>query len=35
MPLFVETLLLAVAAYLVGLAMAWLLFGRPKRDSYL
>jgi hypothetical protein len=35
MPLLVETLLLTVAAYLVGLGFAWLLFGRPKRDSYL
>ena len=35
MPLLVETLLLTVAAYLVGLGLAWLLFGRPKRDSYL
>jgi hypothetical protein len=35
MPLLLETLLLTVAAYLVGLALAWLLFGRPKRDSYL
>jgi hypothetical protein len=35
MPLLVETLILTVAAYLVGLGLAWLLFGRPKRDSYL
>ncbi len=35
MPLFVETLLLTFASYLVGLALAWLLFGRPRKDSYL
>ena len=35
LPLLVETMLLAVAAYLAGLAISWLLFGRPKRDSYL
>jgi hypothetical protein len=35
MPLIAETLLLLVAAYLAGVGLAWLLFGRPKRDSYL
>ena len=35
MPLLIETLLLTIAAYLIGLGLAWLLFGRPKRDSYL
>ncbi len=35
MPLLLETLIILVAAYLIGLGAAWLLFGRPKRDSYL
>lgn len=34
-PLVVETLLMLVAAYLVGLGFGWLLFGRRKRQSYL
>jgi hypothetical protein len=35
MPLLIETILLVIAAYLVGIALAWLLFGRAKKDSYL
>ena len=35
MPLLVETLLLCALAYLVGLALGWLLFGRKKRESFL
>lgn len=35
MPLIAETLILLVGAYLVGVGLAWLFFGRPKRDSYL
>jgi len=35
MPLLLETLIILVAAYLVGVGVAWLFFGRPKRDSYL
>lgn len=35
MPLLAESLLLLIIAYLLGVAVAWLLFGRPKKDSYL
>ena len=35
MPLLVETLIVLVIAYLVGIGVAWLLFGRPKKDTYL
>jgi hypothetical protein len=35
MPLLLETLILLVLAYLVGVGLAWLLFGRPKKESYL
>lgn len=35
MPLLLETLAALVLAYLVGLALAWLLFGRKKRESFL
>lgn len=35
MPLLAETLLTLVLAYLIGLALAWLLFGRKKRESFL
>jgi hypothetical protein len=35
MPLLAETLIILLAAYLIGVGVAWLLFGRPKRDSYL
>ena len=35
MPLLAETLLAIVAAYLIGVGIAWLFFGRSKKDSYL
>ncbi len=35
MPLLAETILLVIPAYLVGIALAWLLFGRPKKETYL
>ena len=35
MPLLVETLMILVIAYLLGVGIAWLLFGRPKKDTYL
>ncbi len=35
MPLLLETLIALVLAYLVGVGVAWLFFGRAKRDSYL
>jgi len=34
LPLFVETLILALVAYLIGLGLAWLLWGRPKRQGF-
>jgi len=33
-PLFLELLLQLIAAYLAGLAVAWLLFGRRKREGF-
>jgi hypothetical protein len=35
MPLLLETLIPMFLAYLLGTAIAWLFFGRAKRDSYL
>jgi hypothetical protein len=35
MPLFVETLLLMILAYLVGLGVARLIWGREKKESFL
>ena len=35
MPLLLETLVVIVIAYLIGVGIAWLFFGRAKRDSYL
>jgi hypothetical protein len=35
MPLLLEMLIALAAAYLVGAGIAWLFFGRAKRDSYL
>ncbi len=35
MPLLLETLIAIVLAYLVGVGVAWLIFGRAKRDSFL
>ena len=34
MPLLIETELLVLAAYALGLGVGWVLF-RPKRDSFL
>lgn len=34
-PLLVETLLLGAVAWLIGLGIGWLLFGRRKRQSFL
>ena len=33
MPLLLETLIPLVIAYLAGVGLAWLFFGRAKRDS--
>jgi hypothetical protein len=35
MPLLVETLIALVIAYAIGVGLAWLLFGREKKDTYL
>lgn len=35
MPLLAESLIAILVAYLIGVGLAWLFFGRPKRDSYL
>jgi hypothetical protein len=35
MPLLLESLIAVVLAYLIGVGVAWLFFGRAKRDSYL
>ncbi len=35
MPLLLETLIALVVAYLAGIGVAWLFFGRAKKDSYL
>ena len=35
MPLLIETLILVLLAWLVGLGIGWLLFGRPKRQGFL
>ena len=35
MPLLLESLLPIVIAYLIGVALSWLFFGRAKKDSYL
>jgi hypothetical protein len=35
MPLLLETIIAIVLAYLVGVGIAWLFFGRAKKDSYL
>ncbi|HEY0132364.1 MAG TPA: hypothetical protein VGB57_13270, partial [Allosphingosinicella sp.] len=35
LPLLAEILLLAAAAWLIGLGIGWLLFGRKKRQSFL
>ena len=35
MPLIAETLILLALAYVAGIGLAWLLFGRARRDTYL
>lgn len=35
MPLIAETLLLVTLAYLLGVGLAWLLWGRRRRDTFL
>lgn len=35
MPLLLETLVAIVLAYLVGVGISWIFFGRAKKDSYL
>ena len=35
MPLLLETLIALVLAYLIGVGLAWLFFGRARRDTYL
>ena len=35
MPLLVETLTLAAIAYAIGVGIGRLLFGRPKKNSFL
>lgn len=35
MPLLVEFLILTGLAYLIGLGIGWLLFGRKKREGFL
>lgn len=35
LPLLAESLLLAAVAWLIGLGIGWLLFGRKKRQSFL
>ena len=35
MPLLLETLLALAVAYLIGVGISWIFFGRPKKDSYL
>jgi hypothetical protein len=33
-PLLLETLALAALAYLIGLGLGWLLWGRPRREGF-
>ena len=35
MPLIAETLVLTALFYAIGVGIGWLLFGRPKKTSYL
>ena len=35
MPLLAETLVWIVLAYLVGVGLGWLLFGRARKSSFL
>lgn len=34
LPLFAEYLILAALAYLLGLGLGWLLWGRPRREGF-
>jgi hypothetical protein len=34
LPLLLETMILAALAYLIGLALGWLLWGRPRREGF-
>jgi hypothetical protein len=35
MPLVAETLILTALFYAIGVGLGWLLFGRPRKSSYL
>ena len=35
MPLLAETLLLVALAWLIGVGLGWLLFGRRRRNSFI
>ena len=35
MPLLAETLILVALAYLVGVGIGYLLFGRPERKNFV
>ena len=35
MPLVAETLILAALSYAIGVGIGWLLFGRPRKTSFL
>ena len=35
MPLWIETLIVVTLAWLVGLGIGWLIFGRRKREGFL
>ena len=35
MPLLAETLILVAIAWLIGVGLGWLFFGRPKRETFL
>jgi ABC-type antimicrobial peptide transport system permease subunit len=35
MPLLAETLILTFLAYLIGIGLGWLLFGRARKTSFL
>ena len=34
LPLLAETMILAAFAYLIGLGLGWLLWGRPRREGF-
>jgi hypothetical protein len=34
LPLLAETMILAALAYLIGLGLGWLLWGRPRREGF-